>query len=394
MRRVANVMQMPTWGGVQGLAATIARPLAEDGWSLVAVVPTGAGEVVDRLDSAGCEVVEVPMSRLRRTLDPQAHVRYARSFAAEVAGLSELLRELHVAAVQVNGVHHIHGAVAARRLRIPIVWQLHSDQPPLPVRAAMGPLIALTANVVMTSGATLVERYPGLGRLRQDLIPFHAPVDSERFRPDPARGRAVRDRLGLLPDRIVIGTVGGRGPNKNHGDLVLAFLRLRAKGWPVSLLIAGPRLDQHDQYYSDRVLDPLRRADALGTDAKIIDAGSDVPPVLNAMDVFVLPSRGEGASLAVGEAMASGLAVVANDVGGVSSSVIDGRTGLLNRSRTVDELERHLERVLRSQRLRTELAGAGRAFAVDNLTVAACVDAHRGAYETISSRSDSGMAER
>ena len=55
----------------------------------------------------------------------------------------------------------------------------------------------------------------------------------------------------------------------------------------------------------------------------------DVPDLLNAMDVFVLPSYSEGVSLALLEAMAAGRPVIATAVGGLPEVVTDGDTGLL-----------------------------------------------------------------
>ena len=72
----------------------------------------------------------------------------------------------------------------------------------------------------------------------------------------------------------------------------------------------------------------------------------DVPDLLNAMDIFVLPSYSEGVSLALLEAMAAGLPVIATAVGGLPEVVEDGVTGLLIPPRDAEALAGALERLL------------------------------------------------
>ena len=91
-----------------------------------------------------------------------------------------------------------------------------------------------------------------------------------------------------------------------------------------------------------------RLAVSLGLASKVHFLGSrrDVPDLLNAMDIFVLPSYSEGVSLALLEAMAAGLPVIATAVGGLPEVVEDGATGLLIPPRDAAALARALTRLL------------------------------------------------
>jgi glycosyltransferase involved in cell wall biosynthesis len=122
----------------------------------------------------------------------------------------------------------------------------------------------------------------------------------------------------------VIGTVGRLYPQKNH-KLFLNMAKLllhMSKDGDMKFLIVGdgPSRNELEDY-----------ARHLNIDSSIIFAGerTDVPELLQDMDVFVMTSSYEGLSNTVMEAMLAGLPVVATDVGGNSELVIDGKTGFL-----------------------------------------------------------------
>jgi glycosyltransferase involved in cell wall biosynthesis len=107
------------------------------------------------------------------------------------------------------------------------------------------------------------------------------------------------------------------------------------------------------------------RADRLGLSERIRFHGwapsEAARAMLGASDVLVLPSRQEGLPMAILEAMAAEVAVVATDVGAVADAVVDGQTGALVPARDVDALAGALSRVIASPEQRARLARAGRA---------------------------------
>jgi glycosyltransferase involved in cell wall biosynthesis len=129
----------------------------------------------------------------------------------------------------------------------------------------------------------------------------------------------------LRPDgalRLV--TVGALAPRKGQEFLVEALARVTADGMDVTLELVGSGPDEA----------MLRRmAEAAGVAGRIRFAGEQSDPrgALARADIFVLPSRQEGFSNALLEAMASALPVVATDVGGNSEAVVDGEGGRLVR---------------------------------------------------------------
>lgn len=151
-------------------------------------------------------------------------------------------------------------------------------------------------------------------------------VDTEKFTPAGAQARAVLPGDFSGADKVVIGTVGRMEEVKDQITLVRAFVRL-VKGHPqgrekLRLIMVG---DGALREPARSILDAAELAQV----AWLPGEREDVPELLRAMDVFVLPSLAEGISNTILEAMASGLPVVATDVGGNYELVERDTTGFL-----------------------------------------------------------------
>jgi glycosyltransferase involved in cell wall biosynthesis len=132
----------------------------------------------------------------------------------------------------------------------------------------------------------------------------------------------MRRALGLPPQAPVILTVARFAPQKGHQVLLEAIPTVLAHQPAAQFLWVG-----------DGPLLPALRARAkslgVGNHLHFLGRRDDVPELLGAADLFVLPSRFEGLPLAVLEAMAAGLPVVGTQVCGTQEAVADGRTGQL-----------------------------------------------------------------
>ncbi len=137
-----------------------------------------------------------------------------------------------------------------------------------------------------------------------------------------APNAATKAALGLDRDRPVVGSVGRLERRKGHDVLLAAAERLRSRRPAPQWLVVGDGPDA-------AALRSL--ASALGVDGAVRFTGTldDVRPALAAMDVFALPSREEGMSNALMEAMAAGRPIVATDVGGNGEVLDRGRLGVL-----------------------------------------------------------------
>jgi glycosyltransferase involved in cell wall biosynthesis len=183
---------------------------------------------------------------------------------------------------------------------------------------------------------------------------------------DAARpGPLVRRELGLPEDSPVIGLVGRLDHwGKGHRELFTAMAGLKERHAVHALIVGGGR----------RMDEVQALAAGLGLAGQVHFLGPrrDVPDLLNAMDIFVLPSHGEGVSLALLEAMAAGKPVIATAVGGLPELVTEGKTGLLIPPRDAAALARALARLLSDPVLARQLGTNARAhvrehFSLDRL---------------------------
>lgn len=384
---VLCVIHAPAWGGPHTICEQLGPVCRELGWNWIMAIPPGSDGSADRLRRAGLEVVEVPLRRIRRTRDPLVQADYLFNVPRDVMRLARLIDRYDCAVVQIFGLLHYQAAIAAKLRRRALIWQLHSDLAPPFVRRSFSPLVRTLADVVMTSGTGLVRAHPGIERLGDRLISFLPPVDLKRFRPDDQLRGDVRSRLGIPDDAILIGTVGNQGMQKNHGMLVRVASRISASSSPAHIVIVGRRLTSQIAWYADNVLAEMA---ALPPDVRdrvrVVEPEWPIAEYMNAFDIFVLTSIAEGAPLVVAEAMATGLPVVATDVGSLRDSVVDGDTGYLVATNDDAAMADRLLDLMQSPSRRRTMAIAAVHRARDIFDVRRCAAAHADACLTALAR--------
>jgi len=197
-------------------------------------------------------------------------------------------------------------------------------------------------------------------------------VAVERFASTAESRDVARAALDIAPDELLVGCVGRLVELKNHRLLLTCAAGLVAT-WPrlrIALIGDGPLAGE------------LRElAETLGIGGRVLFLGArdDVAELLPALDLFVLPSRTEGVSIALLEACASGLAVVATAVGGNPEIVEDTVTGRLVASDDAQALHALLDELLADPAQRQRLGAAAR----DWVRLNGSVDALRRNYDQV-----------
>lgn len=185
-------------------------------------------------------------------------------------------------------------------------------------------------------------------------------VDTNWFQPlgDDLAARFRTEIDGV--DKIVIGTLGRMEEVKDQKNLARAFVSLLTrrpdlKEKLVLVLVGeGSKRKEIERFLIDKQVE---------SSVRLPGQRDDTADVLRSFDVFVLPSLAEGISNTILEAMATGLPVVATDVGGNAELVDEGRSGVLVPSADPDSLAAALERYVDDRAMRRRHGNVGRSRA-------------------------------
>jgi len=186
-------------------------------------------------------------------------------------------------------------------------------------------------------------------------------VDLRKFDPcsiEAERPR-IRDELGIAPGAAVVGAVGRFVREKGFVELIQAMPRVLEAGPQAMLVIVGDALPSDRRSVKERLRELVS---SLKLNERVVFTGLryDVPQLLAAMDVFVLPSYREGMPVVLLEAMAMAKPVVATRVRGCREAVVDGETGILVPPRDVTALADAIVRLLLDNELARRMGAAGR----------------------------------
>ena len=200
-------------------------------------------------------------------------------------------------------------------------------------------------------------------------------VDTTIFHPQVKETRqAVRSALGLSASTGVVISIGRMTPQKGQGALLEAVRILLGRGIDVRVLLAGDGPSRSRYEALARELDLRDRAIFLGDWA-------DIPALLGAADVLALPSLHEGFGLALVEALACGLPVVASRTGPIPELVRDGETGILVEPGNATELADSLATILLDDDRRRLMGALGREDAVARFSLPEMVRQLETVYE-------------
>lgn len=204
--------------------------------------------------------------------------------------------------------------------------------------------------IAVSEGVASSIRPHGIGTAPPVEVVVHG-IDVAAALRGPAARAEARRLLDLGPDQPVVGTVGNLTAKKDQAMLLAAFATvLDASPTARLVMVGGGPLEQ----------DLRARAARMGIGASVTFTGvrPDVPRLLPAFDVFALSSRFEGLPIALLEALAAGLPVVATTAGGIPEVVEDGREGFLVAPGDAGAMAGRLLRLIEDPELREAMGEA------------------------------------
>ena len=337
------------------------RRLRDSGFDVAAV--SAPGPWVSYLEHEG--IRHIPWRNVTRAWDPRAD---ARAFL-ELLGI--LRRERFDVVHTHNAKPGVMGRIAARALRVPcVVNTVHGfDARPDDRFGKRAAFMGLEWIAARFSDLELYQSGEDLDRARRARIAVPPKAaflgngtDLSRFDPASVRpeeiGR-VRAELGIDQDALVVGTVGRLVRDKGYRELFAAARLVRSTFPSVRFLAVGDR----DHAKADVITeDEISRATE---DVIFTGWREDMPAVLRAMDIFVLPSYREGVPRSAIEGAAMGRALVLTDIPGCRQIVRHEVEGLLVPPRDAVRLADSISALIADAGLRERLGEAARARALE-----------------------------
>jgi glycosyltransferase involved in cell wall biosynthesis len=182
-------------------------------------------------------------------------------------------------------------------------------------------------------------------------------VDTDRFHPaEPGERNRRRAELGWPTDRPIGIFVGRLSREKGIVDLLHAWQLVPG---PAALVVVGPDMPGHPWDESVRARE-MSASPSLAGRVIFHGATTDPAPLYRAADFAVVPSHWESFGLSAAEAMASGLALAASAVGGLTDYIVDGANGLLVAAQNPGALAAAIQKLVNDQALRARLGSAAR----------------------------------
>jgi glycosyltransferase involved in cell wall biosynthesis len=248
------------------------------------------------------------------------------------------------------------------------------------------------ARVLMANSDYTASRIPP-GNAEVRVIPNS--INLERFNPDTVDPHITRARLGIDEADCVLAVIGQITPWKGQ-DLAIRVAGALSGGAPVRLLIAGsPKFTSSSTRFDNRAylagLHRLVKELGLGDSVRFLGDREDIPEILAATDVVLLPSWEEPFGLAVIEAMAMGVPVIATEVGGPAEIISGGADGLLLPPHRHEPWAEAVRGLIAAPERLVEIGRRGREKAVASFGVERHLEAVLAAYECALRPSQSGM---
>jgi L-malate glycosyltransferase len=298
--------------------------------------------------------------KLHPARTPKALAEISRS-AAEIRRAARRHRAVLIHANSVRaGV-----ALALARPAPATVVHVRDCLPPGRVSATTLRLVASTATTLVANSAYTADSVRRLAP-GAPLQVVHNPVDLDRW--DPSRIDRVHARARLhevRPRALLLGVVAQLTPWKGQDTAVEALRLLRQRGIDAHLLLIGSAKFRSPsaRFDNDAFVAGLQRqvsAAGLASRVSFLGEREDVPDLVAALDVLLLPSWEEPFGRALVEAMALRVPVVATSVGGPPEILSDGREGFLVEPRDPAAWAEAVERFAGSPTLGREMGRAGR----------------------------------
>ena len=363
---ILHIMTRLPVGGVENQLLTVLRQYDKKKFAPLVCSLSDKGQIGREIENEGIEVICI--NKLKHTFDWKI-----------IKDLYYIIKERHIQVVRTHQYHaNFYGRVAAIIARVPCiiasVHNVYTRDRKVHRRLFNKMLGKYTDKVVAVSDAVKKDIVYFDGIPEEKVKVIYNGIEKQLF-VDKKRDE-MRSALGIPFGSTVVGTTGRIKEQKGQKYLIEAVSILSREYPSIRLLIIGdgPLMEEMKQY-----------ADLLNVNGNVIFLGTrrDVPDLLSAIDIFVLPSVWEGLGIALLEAMAAGKPVIASSIGPFREIIDTKDVGLLVPIGDSRKLATSIEELLKNYTVMEKMGRAARERAISVFSIESTVSDYTHLYEDI-----------
>jgi glycosyltransferase involved in cell wall biosynthesis len=367
-------------GGAERLILSLATEVNRDRFDVIPCAWGQVGPLEKELRAAGVPYRVLGLQRRSILTGPLFLLDLRRI----VAALTDIMRELAIDIVHTHltpptllgilATRHQYSPRLCATVHSVMLYKQRGNLSPREwlIRAGIRTVFPQADRIIAVSEAVAhaAHRQAGLPKEKIAVIPNG--IDPNRFRFETSR-HELRQRLDLPSERPLVIAVGRLDRPKGYPHLLAAMAAMPREERPLTLIVG----DGPERY----ALEARAKAFDLAHDVQFLGIRHDVPALLAAADVFVLPSLWEGLPLVLLEAMAAQLPSIVTAVGENPKVIEDEKSGILVPPADEPALVAALLRLLRNPWQREQMGQAARERFERYFSLRRFVEAHERLYE-------------
>ncbi|NIQ15876.1 MAG: glycosyltransferase [Candidatus Dadabacteria bacterium] len=356
-------------GGAERVIVNYARFLDKNKFDVVVCALTEGGEYENDLNTYGIKYYALNKKRgFDITVIPKIF-RIIRSEKIDIVHLHDISSSLWVTLPAIlSGVHSIiRTEHNVKRLNINFLSNMKNY---------ISFFMSIFQKKIVCVSEEVRKTHIGKNALFNDkYITIHNGINTELFDVQVDREKYLRE-FDIEEKSIIVCNIGRFFPQKAHEIFLQSIQYVLEKNNDVAALIVGdgPRREELEELA--RKLEIFERVNFTGN-------RSDVPQILNLIDIFALSSDWEGFPMTILEAMACGKPVVVTDVGGNREAIIDGDTGYIVPPRNPRAMSEAILSLINDKRLRVSMGVKGRKLVLHNFNARVMVRKTELIYEKL-----------
>jgi len=373
---VLNTLFDDRYGGPQKRVIQVAKKLLLDNIDTVVCLPDRGGDTSAIAEDAGLPVRRLNYSKIPNPKSLRQLFLWLLFLPRDTYRFKKLFTKENPDIVHINGALFIQPAIAAKLSGLPLVWHLNDTIVPGKVAWLFGKFVRSLATKIIVAADAVAHHYG----IENKYSIVYAPVDIEKFK----NQSKWENENSTSHDEVRVGLIANWNPNKGIEYFIQAAVELSANNYQkYKFVLAGNKVDTQLPYAAS--LERQIKASGLEEDIEVLGFVSSVENVLKNLDILVLSSISEACPMAILEAMAAGVPVVATDVGGVRellSPDTEYEAGKVVAARDPHALASAIADLVGNKEKYMNMARNGRESASKRFSLQVCASKHRDIYNS------------